>query len=360
MKSTTFETGMSDFDKLTTTILRKGISKGNAKMIFYRDYKAFDQNTFEKRLQPKLKSETIIDYSLFQSIFLETLNNIAPVKMKIPRYNNNPFMNKSLRKAIMTRSRLKNKFNKNSSAKNWNSYKKQRNFCLKLLRQTKEKYFNNINVKKVSDNKTFWKSVKPFFSNKGLNSNNILLVEENEIVNDDGKIATIMNRYFTNIAKHMNFKVNKISHREELVNILDTFKYHKSVQKIKLSNFHSYSTLNFSKVTESEVRKEILNLSTKKATKNGDIPAKSVDIYIKEITFIINDCIEKGIFPDDLKLADVSPIFKKEDSFKKENYRPVSILPHMSKVFERILYKQIDTFMTIKFSLYLRGFRKKP
>ena len=122
---------------------------------------------------------------------------------------------------------------------------------------------------------------------------------------------------FTNITKHINLKANKISHREELVNILDTFKNHKSVQRIKLANFHSYSILNFSKVTESEVRKEILNLSSKKATKYGDIPAKilkkSVDIYIKEITFIINDCLEKGIFPDDLKLADVSPIFKKEE-----------------------------------------------
>ena len=47
-------------------------------------------------------------------------------------------------------------------------------------------------------------------------------------------------------------------------------------------------------------------------------------------------------FSDNHKLADISPIFKKEDSFKKENYRPVGILPHMSKVFERILYKQID------------------
>ena len=123
------------------------------------------------RLQSKLTSETIIGYSQFQSIFLEILNNVAPVKMKILRYNNNLFMNNALRKAIMTRSRLKNKFNKNSSAKNWNSYKKQRNFCLKLLlRQTKEKYFNNINVKKVSDNATFWKSVKSFFSNKRLNS----------------------------------------------------------------------------------------------------------------------------------------------------------------------------------------------
>ena len=189
-----------------------------------------------------------------------------------------------------------------------------------------------------------------------------MLVEGNEIVNEDGKIATIMNGYFTNITKHMNLKANKISHREELVNILETFKNRKSVQRIKLVNFHSYRTLNFSKVTESEVRKEILNLSTKKATKNGDIPArilkKSVDIYIKEITFIINVYLEKGIFPDDLKLADVSPIFKKEDSFKKENYRPVSILPHMLKVFERILYKQIDTLMTAKFSPYLCGFRK--
>ena len=48
----------------------------------------------------------------------------------------------------MTRSRLENKFNKNRSAKNWNSYKKQINFCLKLLRQAKEKYFNSINIKK--------------------------------------------------------------------------------------------------------------------------------------------------------------------------------------------------------------------
>ena len=68
-------------------------------------------------------------------------------------------------------------------------------------------------------------------------------MEENEIFNDDGKITTIMNRYFTNKTKHMNLKANKISHRKELMNILDTFKNHKSVQRIKLPNFHSKSTL---------------------------------------------------------------------------------------------------------------------
>ena len=161
IKSTTSETGVSDFHKLAATILRTAITKWNARKIFYRDYKAFDQNTFETRLQSKLTSETTINCSQFQSMFLETLNNIAPVKMKILRYNNNPFMNKALRKAIMTRSRLNNKFNKNNSAKNLNIYKKRRNFCLKLLRQTKEKYLNDIYVKKVSHKKNFWKSFKP-------------------------------------------------------------------------------------------------------------------------------------------------------------------------------------------------------
>ena len=66
-------------------------------------------------------------------------------------------------------------------------------------------------------------------------------MEGNEIVNDDGKIATIMNMYFTNITKHMNRRTvteKMNSHREELVNILDTFKNHVSVQRIKLANFH--------------------------------------------------------------------------------------------------------------------------
>ena len=100
-----------------------------------------------------------------------------------------------------------------------------------------------------------------------------------------------------------------------------------------------------------------MNLSSKKATRNGSIPAKtlkkSVDIYIRKITFVINDCVEKGIFPDHLNLANVLPIFIREDSFDKEKYWPVSILPHMSKVYERILSKQIDMLVVAKFSAYI-------
>ena len=146
-------------------------------------------------------------------------------------------------------------------------------------------------------------------------------MEGKEIVNDNRKIATIMNRCFTNITKHVNLKANKINQRKKLVNILDKFKNHMSVQRIKLANFQSYSTLNFSKVTESKVRKEILNLSSKKATKNGDISAKilkkNVDVYIKEITFIISDCIENRISLMTLNWLMYHPYLKRKVFLKK-------------------------------------------
>ena len=123
MKSTTFETGLSDRHKLIITILRKTISKRNSKKMFYRDYKRIDQKKFETELKLKLNSQTNLSYSTFQAVFLEVLNKIAPVKVKVLRFNNNVFMTKSLRKAMMLRSRLKNKFNKQRSDENWDNHK---------------------------------------------------------------------------------------------------------------------------------------------------------------------------------------------------------------------------------------------
>ena len=205
---------------------------------------------FETELKLKLNSQTNLSYSTFQTVFLEIFNKIAPVKVEFLRFNNNAFLTKSLKKVIMLRSRLKNNFNKNRSDENWNNYKKQRNFCVKLLRQTKQKYFNDINVKSISDYNKFWKTIKPFFSNKGLNTNSIMLVENNELVGQEERIANIMNNYFTNITTH-------------------------------LANFHSKSSLRFNSVSKLDVKKEILNLSSKKATTKGDIPAKILKSSIK-------------------------------------------------------------------------------
>ena len=77
-------------------------------------------------------------------------------------------MNKMLSKAIMNRSRLKNKFHKNPNNINESRYKQQRNYCVNLTRKVKRDYYTNLDIKKVTDNRKFWSTLKPCFSDKSI------------------------------------------------------------------------------------------------------------------------------------------------------------------------------------------------
>ena len=85
----------------------------------------------------------------------------------------------------------------------------------------------------------------------------------------------------------------------------------------------------------------------------------SVHIYSQVFTNIFNDCVKSGNFPDILKYADITPVFKKGDTTDKTNYRPINTLSSFSKVFEKLIYAQINPFMEPKLSKYLAGFRAK-
>ena len=87
------------------------------KKMFHRECKRFDQKNFETEPKLMVNSETNLSYSTFQAVFVDILNKIAPVKVKVLRCNNNAYVTKSLRKAIMLRSRLRNDYNKKSFLK---------------------------------------------------------------------------------------------------------------------------------------------------------------------------------------------------------------------------------------------------
>ena len=116
-------------------------------------------DNFKAELDNKLKSGVVTEYSNFQNIFIQVLNNHAPAKKKILLFNDNSFMTKTLRKAIMHRSRLKNIYVRKRNDKNQENYKKQSNFCVDILRKTKPEYFKNLNFKDLSDNRKFGKQL---------------------------------------------------------------------------------------------------------------------------------------------------------------------------------------------------------
>ena len=85
---------------------------------------------------------------------------------------------------------------------------------------------------------------------------------------------------------------------------------------------------------------------------------QSLDIYLPYLTKSINYTINEDKFSAELKQPEVIPLLKKEDPLKKENYRAVSLLPHLSKVFKIIIYKQINLYMENKLPKFITGFRQ--
>ena len=83
---------------------------------------------------------------------------------------------------------------------------KARNFCVILLHKAKTEYFQKLNVKGLSNNRKFWKIIKPFFSNNGLNSNKLMLKGNNRFITVEKELATAMNTFFVNITESLDLK----------------------------------------------------------------------------------------------------------------------------------------------------------
>ena len=88
----------------------------------------------------------------------------------------------------MKRSQMKNRYNKHRNYQNWYLSKKQRDFCVILLRKTKRNYFENLKMQDITDNKKFWKTIQPYFSDKGYKQTEAAIVEKDSIITDEKKL----------------------------------------------------------------------------------------------------------------------------------------------------------------------------
>ena len=136
------ETGLSDFHLMTLTVMKKSFKKFQPRIINYRSYKHFSNDTFRKDLIDKLSNEELVinddGMKRFCELSINILNKHAPRKKKYGRGNQMPFFTKQLSKVIMTRSRFRNKYLRNKNEGNRALYVKQRNYCVSLLRKSKK------------------------------------------------------------------------------------------------------------------------------------------------------------------------------------------------------------------------------
>ena len=366
--TTTVTTGLSDYHRLVVTVMKTSFPKSKPKTIYYRDYKKFDLQKFRKELREELRKTVIIGYAHFEYIFLQILERHAPTKQKVVRANDKPFMTKVLRKAIMRRSFLKNKYQKLKTDESNKAFKKQKNYTNRLLKKEQIKYWSNLDLKKYLDNKKFFDTIKPLFS-KSLSCNqNITLVEDNELITEDKEVAEKFNKFFIATVSSLDITENKDlltdhTNIQDPVQIaIKKFENHPSILDIK-KNVTIKTLFSFSQVNAAEMLLEINELDSKKTGTFMNIPVKRLqevgDIVAEILAQIWNDeIIAKKKFDVQLKVADIIPLHKKLEAIYKENYRPVSLLPVVSKIFERLMLKQMKPYIEAFLSQWLCGYRK--
>ena len=209
--------------------------------------------------------------------------------------------------------------------------------------------------------------MKPLFSNKSINADKINLTENGEYVKTEMKIAEVFNSFLSNIAK--NFKVPQYSNFDPIAqNIEDPtlkaivkYKNHPNILTIQAKD-KGKNKFSFTKVNTKDIEKEIFDLETRKASQISDIPTKiikeNVNAFADFLCTSINSSIKSSLFPSYLKFADVAPLHKKGRKDAKQNYRSVSILPVLSKIYARSMFKQLSSFFEDIFSKRQCVFRK--
>ena len=257
----------------------------------------------------------------------------------------------------MDRSRLRNKFLKIKSNDDKKTYNTQRNYCLTLVRKAKKDYYNNLDHQNVPDNKTFWKSIKPFFSEKASTHNKIILAKQDLILDKNDNVEEVLNNFFMNVVSDLNIPKYRdksviIDHIEDLIA--------GSIVAIKSKSTNKY--FKFNSISKAEIEKEILNLDSSKACQDSEIPRKVIksnsDIFTDALYSEFNRFLETSVFPPSMKLVNVTPVHKKGSRSEKDSYRPISLLPNLSKVFERCIYNQIAQFFDRILSKHQCDFRK--
>ena len=130
------------------------------------------------------------------------------------------------------------------------------------------------------------------------------------------------------------------------------YKYHPSILSIQ-AKYKGRNKFSFTEVTTQGIEKEIVDLETKKASQISDIQTKiikeNVDVFADFLRTSIKSSIKSSMFPSCLKFANVTPLHKKGTKDAKQNYRPVSILLTLSKIYERSMFKQMSSFFEIYF-----------
>ena len=260
-------------------------------------------------------------------------------------------MTKCIAKSVKKKNKLYKTYLNNPCERNENLYKRYKNKLNQVIKVSKKIYYEEQLIKYKHDTKMVWRTLNEILNRGRKNTklpNEFIGNNTTDTIKDPSKIANSFNEYFVNIGPKL---------AKNITNNPDKYLTNNFDNNYKDSMF-------LDPITENEVETEIANMNINKSPGHDDICSRIIKTTSKEIfkplTHIFNLTFEKGIIPDKLKIALVTPIFKANENNKFKNYRPISVLTCFSKLLERLMYKRLIKYVEKNkiLSKHQDGFRK--
>lgn len=280
-------------------------------------------------------NDTQVAFSNFQGRIEDIYNSCFPkVKMKKEYCAKLPWLTNGLKNSIKTKNYLYKCFLKNRCRYNEHAYKFYKNKLNNLLRSAERKHYETLLEHNKNNLKTTWKTIKEIINKKKRSSVVQSFKYNNTEIKDPKLIARHFNDFFINVGDSLS---KKIPH----TNVT-------AASFLQNYNRQFINTIFLKPATENEI---ILNFKKLKSSSSGsdEISPKVLKYchlpLIQPLKHIINLSLSQGVFPNELKIANVIPLFKSGDSALFNNYRPISLLTAFSKIFERIFYARLLNFL---------------
>ena len=343
---------------------------------FY-DYCNSNVDNFVSSLQDEINDKEINDFSTFIDIFNDNLDKTC--KLDVPKttkrtIQNNPWITSGIIAAVNQCDKLYDAWAKyrkkkckdgetdnrggtclciicNDKRYHYTLYKEYRKTLKKVRKDAKAKFYTGKFNEKSGNMKKTWEIINSL-RGKGKRQIKPKFIIDNEKIINRRVIANEFNKYFVSLATNLNKAYNELG--ELSIDNLPSFTDY--LPRTNLSSIY------FSDCTPEEIQKII---SEFQKGKSSDIPIhvvkKSSLTICPLLSMLYNQCIDTGTFPDELKIGKISPIYKKDNEELLENYRPVSTLAIFGKIFEKIIYSRLYSFINSQNILYENqyGFRKQ-
>lgn len=324
------------FRKLTTGLFIKDHSN-----VTYRKFKNFNPANFRHDISSqswegiKAFDNSNLMWQVWKNTFIDVVDRPAPLCTRRVRISKSPWISAELKQRMRQRDILKIKAIQTQNLQDWSAFKQARNSVNNEIKIAKESYYKSAFNENEKNLKKTWSIINELTSRKQSNSFIKEVKLNNSPVIDSQEICEAFNNHFADIGPML---AEKIPINGNSSSYLDYLTYQNSEVRFHLSETNPFVVFSL-----------LSKLCKSKATGLDKISAKLLqlcpDLIAESLCIIFNSSINTGIFPDEWKCSKVIPLFKQGERSDLTNYRPISVIPVVAKVFERIIYNQVYAFL---------------